>query len=110
MKRRVLVLMLILFILSVSSTCYAQSAFEKSMRKFGRGIANTVTGWIEIPKQIYEVSKEDNIGLGLTYGLAKGVGMSIIRTGSGVVDVVTFPFPINDYDPLLEPEFVFEQE
>lgn len=110
MRRKGIVLVLILLILSVSSACYAQTAFEKSMRKLGRGVANTVTGWIEVPKQIYEVGKDENIGLGLTYGLVKGVGMGIVRTGAGVIDIVTFPFPINDYEPLLEPEFVFESE
>lgn len=94
----------------MSSTCYAQGALEKCLRKLGRGIANTATGWMEVPKQMYIVSTEENIGLGLTWGLAKGVGMGVVRTGAGVLDTATFPFPINDYEPLLEPEFVFEQE
>ena len=36
-----------------------------------------------------------------------GIGRTVIRTGAGVYDVVTFPFPIQDYDPILEPEYVF---
>lgn len=110
MKKRILILLVITATLSLNSVCYAQGAFEKSMKKFGRGIINTATGWMEIPKQIYVTSSEENVALGLTWGTAKGVGMGVIRTGSGVIDMATFPFPINDYEPLLDPEFVFEQE
>ena len=43
--------------------------------------------------------------------LAKGIGMTIVRTGAGIYEVVTFPFPIpEDYGPVLEPEFVFSEE
>ncbi len=103
-------LVLVVAILTTASTSYAQNAFEKSMRKLGRGIVNTTTGWMEIPKQIYTESTDKNIAVGLTYGTAKGVGMGLVRTGAGVIDTVTFPFPINDYSPLLEPEFVFEKK
>jgi putative exosortase-associated protein (TIGR04073 family) len=45
----------------------------------------------------------------MTIGLAKGVGMTIVRTGAGVYETVTFPFPIPEgYGPVLEPEFVFK--
>lgn len=49
--------------------------------------------------------------MGLTIGLAKGLGMSVIRTGAGIYDAVTFPFPVpQDYEPLLEPEYVLGEE
>jgi len=31
----------------------------------------------------------------------------VLRVGSGFVDVLTFPFPINDNKPLMEPEFIY---
>lgn len=102
----VVVSLVILTMLSVSSTCYAQNA----LRKLGRGLANVLTGWIEIPKNIYDTSVEENIGMGLTVGLAKGIGMTVVRTGAGIYETITFPFPLpEDYEPLLEPEYVLSE-
>ena len=102
----VVVSLVILTMLSVSSMCYAQDA----LRKLGRGLANVLTGWIEIPKNIYDTSVEENIGMGLTVGLAKGIGMTVVRTGAGIYETITFPFPLpEDYEPLLEPEYVLSE-
>ena len=96
-----------ILILAVATSSYAQDP----AKKLGRGLANILTGWIELPKNIYDTSVEDNPLAGLTIGLAKGVGMTIVRTGAGIYEVVTFPFPIpEDYAPVLEPEFVFSEE
>jgi len=92
--------------LGFATQCYAQDP----AKKLGRGLANIVTGWVELPKNIYDTSVEENVLAGLTMGLAKGVGMTIVRTGAGVYETVTFPFPIpEDYQPVLEPEFVFSE-
>lgn len=94
-------------VLALATTSYAQDP----AKKLGRGLANILTGWIELPKNIYDVSVEENPLAGLTIGLAKGIGMTIVRTGAGIYEVVTFPFPIpEDYGPVLEPEFVFTEK
>jgi len=104
MKKGIIVIVALITILCVASTCYAQDPGKKLMR----GLANVVTGWVELPKNIYETSVEENVFAGLTIGLAKGIGMTIVRTGAGVYETITFPFPIpEDYAPVLEPEFVF---
>ena len=104
MKKGFIIIVALMMILSMASTSYAQDPGKKLMR----GLANIITGWVELPKNIYETSVEDNIFAGLTIGLAKGVGMTIVRTGAGVYETITFPFPIpEDYAPVLEPEFVF---
>lgn len=92
--------------IGMATQAYAQDP----AKKLGRGLANILTGWVELPKNIYETSVEENVLSGLTMGLAKGVGMTIVRTGAGVYETVTFPFPIpEDYKPVLEPEFVFSE-
>lgn len=97
--------MLILNLWSIN--CYSQNP----IKKLGRGVANVITGWVEIPKNVYDTTQDENIFMGLTIGLAKGLGMSVIRTGAGIYDAVTFPFPIpQDYEPLLEPEYVLGEE
>lgn len=104
---RILVVFFIaLAMLGAATHCYAQNPG----RKLGRGLANVLTGWVELPKNIYDTSVEENMLSGLTMGLAKGIGMTIVRTGAGVFEAVTFPFPIpEDYQPVLEPEFVFSE-
>ncbi|MDD5634088.1 MAG: exosortase system-associated protein, TIGR04073 family [Candidatus Omnitrophica bacterium] len=100
------VVCVVLAMVGVASQCYAQDP----AKKLGRGLANVLTGWVELPKNIYETSVEENMLTGITMGLAKGVGMTIVRTGAGVYEAVTFPFPIpEDYKPVLEPEFVFSE-
>ena len=108
MKYKGLIIAVVMvMVLAVATSSYAQDP----AKKLGRGLANILTGWIERPKNIYDVSVEDNPLAGLTIGLAKGIGMTIVRTGAGIYEVVTFPFPIpEDYGPVLEPEFVFSDE
>lgn len=105
---------LILCFIAVTLPAFAEegSIIEKMGKKLGRGIVNVVTGWIELPKNIYDTSVETNNPLmGITYGLVKGVGMTVVRTGAGAYDVATFLFPLpEDYKPILEPEFVFEEK
>jgi len=94
-----------------AAPCFAQGdVIEKMGRKLGRGIVNMATGWIEIPKTIYDVSVETNPFTGVTYGALKGAGMTVVRTGAGVYDVVTFLFPAPaDYMPIFDPEFVLSR-
>ena len=93
----------VLFLLS-STVCFAQDP----MTKLGRGVANSLTGWAELPKNVYDTSVQENAFVGATLGLARGVGMAIVRTGAGLLEVVSFPFPApEDYKPILEPEYVF---
>ena len=106
MKKGLMLAVVMVMVLAVASSAYAQDP----AKKLGRGLANILTGWIELPKNIYDTSVEDNPLAGLTIGLAKGIGMTIVRTGAGIYEVVTFPFPIpEDYGPVLEPEFVFSE-
>jgi putative exosortase-associated protein (TIGR04073 family) len=83
----------------------------KVSHKFSRGVVNVATSPLEIPKKSYiESSRSDQwmetFGR-LFSGTFIGLGRTVARTGAGVFDLITFPLPINDYDPILEPEYVF---
>lgn len=107
MKKTLAICVALVMILGIATVSYAQDP----AKKLGRGIANILTGWVELPKNIYNTSIETNPLVGLTVGTAKGIGMSIVRTGAGVYELITFPFPLpEDYMPILEPEFVFQTE
>ena len=102
----IIILVAVLMLVNMATASYAQDMGKKLYR----GLANIVTGWVELPKNIYDTSIEDNPLSGFTIGLAKGVGMTIVRTGAGVYETVTFPFPIPEgYTPVIEPEFVFDK-
>ena len=101
---QVVAVQVVALFLAASSVCFAQDAFSK----LGRGVANTLTGWVELPKNVYDTSVEDNALTGMTLGLAKGAGMMLVRTGAGIFEIATFPFALpENYEPLLEPEYVF---
>lgn len=98
-------------ILTAAAPCFAQGdVIEKMGKKLGRGIVNIATGWVEIPRNIYDVSVETNPFTGITYGALKGAGLTIVRTGAGVYDIATFLFPVpHDYLPVIDPEFVLSK-
>ena len=107
MRKFISVLVAVVIISSLIATpCFAQDA----LRKLGRGLVNSLTGVVEIPKKVILISKNDNILLGLTWGLVKGAGTGLLRTAAGVYETVTFPIPAPaDYEPMVHPEFVFEE-
>ena len=83
----------------------------KAFGKLARGAANTVTGWVEIPKRVYETSVSSGPFAGWTWGLLRGLGHGFVRTIGGVYEVVTFPFRApRDYRPVIRPEYVFTCE
>jgi len=100
------VLLATLAILNIASPSFAQDA----TKKLGRGLVNILTGWIELPRNIYKTSVESNPLTGITVGLAKGLGMTVVRTGAGIYETATFPFPLpQEYKPILEPEYVLDK-
>ena len=64
------------------------------VEKLSRGIANCAFGPLELPMKWYDVSFQSGGIVGLTYGTLKGVLYVIAREVVGVVDIITFPFPL----------------
>ena len=83
----------------------------KAFSKATRGLCNTITGWVEIPKRVHETSQQDGALSGLTWGLLRGLGHGFIRTAAGLYELVTFPFPAPPgYQSVIQPEYVFTDE
>ena len=75
--------------------------------KLGRGTVNLLTGWIEIPKNIAKRWREYDPFTGFIVGGCEGAAWGLGRTATGAYDMVTFFLPIpEDYQPLMEPEFI----
>lgn len=88
-----------------------QQIVDGMATKGARGAVNVLTGWGEIPKQIYVTGVEDGWLKGALVGPLKGVGMTVVRTVSGAGELLTFflAFP-GFYDPWIEPRFVWMKE
>ena len=98
---------LIICLLCIQSTCFAQNM----LRKVGRGVANIATSAFEIPISIQEKFYSDGPMAACTYGLVDGIYKLIRRTVVGAYEIITFPIPFPaDYAPIVEPEFLFAPE
>ena len=76
----------------VLSSCTPAWA-QDPIHKMGRGVVNVLTGWIEIPKQMFSGAHQDNQIMGAARGLVNGAGMGLLRIGVGLFEAVTFPIP-----------------
>jgi putative exosortase-associated protein (TIGR04073 family) len=75
-------------------------------RKFGRGLAAMTCGFLEVPGNIVETSRERGPGWGITLGFAEGLGKLVVRELVGVYEFVTAPFPVpGGYKPIIQPEY-----
>jgi putative exosortase-associated protein (TIGR04073 family) len=75
-------------------------------RKFGRGLAAMTCGFLEVPGNIVETSRERGPAWGATLGFAEGLGKLVVRELVGVYEFVTAPLPVPaGYEPILRPEF-----
>lgn len=74
--------------------------------KLTQGFFNTTTGFIELPKNVINISHDQNIFVGLTWGVVRGVAHSVNRTVVGVAELITAPIVTNDY---ITPRFAWER-
>jgi putative exosortase-associated protein (TIGR04073 family) len=73
-------------------------------RKFSRGLSN-VTEFArmgEIRRSVEQTALWDGTEQAYTLGFMRGLNRSLVRTGVGIYEIVTFPIP--DYDPIFFPE------
>ena len=99
-----------LFIMSLlffatSNLAFAHQYPDKVVEKLGNGLANAVTGFVEIPKTVSIVGDRDGILYGMTTGLFKGIGYAVGRSLSGAFDIATFLIPTTT---LTKPAFIWD--
>jgi len=91
----------------------------RPVEKLGRGIANVGFSPLEIFIRWMEVKNDQGGIAGITYGSLRGVCYTVARIGVGVVDILTFPFPLPDcpnyendygwgYGPIMRPAWVVD--
>ena len=81
---------------------------EKMAVKFTRGLTNTVTCIVELPKQTI-LTGRDMGPVGYIVGPIKGVGMTLYRGVIGIAETIFCVVPQPGYyDPMIDPEFVWQ--
>lgn len=83
---------------------------EKALTKLGRGLSNVMFGWAEIPVT-FNTKMQQGRPLAYLLGVVPVVGTAraVMRTSTGVFEMVSFPFSDRsvNYDAVLEPEYIF---
>ncbi len=84
--------------------------FEKWSFKMSRGVINSASCWVELPRNIYVETKSNAI-IGPLKGVFKGLGLTVTRAVAGVMDLATFG-TVDDtytvYDQYSVPYFVWQ--
>lgn len=83
----------------------AHSYAEGVGDKLAHGLANTITGIGEIPKNIIINTNEKGAAYGVPVGLLTGIVHGVGRTLVGAVDLVTFVIPTK---PIIYPDFIWK--
>ena len=75
-------------------------------RKLGRGISNFFIAPAEVFVTVTTVNTYDGNSAAAGYGVVRGVGRSGARHIAGLIEMLTFPFPIwrDSYYPMLPPD------
>lgn len=94
----------ILFLFS-SQAIASDSYVNNSAEKFASGVANAVTGWVELPKNIILTSQKEGPVYGVTIGLGMGIMHTVGRSLIGVLDAATFFIPTK---PSVNPPFIWQ--
>ncbi len=89
--------LLILVTVAIAGTSFADitappGAKYRRFGKLGRGLANIIYGWTEVPMQWTRSNTHDGSSEA-AYGLTWGAYKTVVRVAWGLYDVVTFPFP-----------------
>jgi len=72
-------------------------------RKLGRGLSNFFLAPAEIPVTVLKVAYDEGDNAAAGYGVVRGVGRSATRHVAGLLEILTWPFPVwrESYYPLL---------
>jgi putative exosortase-associated protein (TIGR04073 family) len=116
-SRKVLTLGIIILTALIAQAAHADSVLgdpeystKPASMKLWRGVVNTATGWCELIRQPIVCTMEDGI-VGVPVGIINGVVMTVVRTGAGIIEAVTFPVPLEEgvgYDSLMNPDYVWQ--
>lgn len=75
----------------------------------GRGAANTLTGWVEVPHCLVYESVRVPV-FGFAFGCVKGAGFAVLRTVIGLVDFTTLGLTGEELYSEDIPDFIWQAD
>ncbi len=99
------ILVISIVFLATPNLVLADQYPDKVVEKLGNGLANAVTGVVEIPKTITIVGNRDGVIHGMTVGFLLGIANTIGRSLSGAFDIATFLIPTT---PFVKPSYIWD--
>jgi len=78
-------------------------------RKLGRGMSNFFVAPTEFFVTVNQVNQTEGNSAGAGYGVWRGLGRTGARHVAGLIEILTFPFPIwhHSYYPILPPDIPY---
>lgn len=99
----------LIILIALLVLCQNVSFAGDPIKKLGRGLANTTTGWTEILTTTSRHIEDKGFLGGAIFGIPAGIMRALWRTSAGIYETVTFPVPVpKNYEPIIEPEFVVD--
>ena len=102
MRKAIALGLVFMMVLTIAAPAYAR--VTKGGKKLEKGVVSIITAPLEIPKQIYNTSNEQNALIGITAGTLKGAASFVVKTLSGIFNVLTAPFGTTEVESELFPE------
>ncbi|MBM3887872.1 MAG: exosortase system-associated protein, TIGR04073 family [Verrucomicrobia bacterium] len=84
----------ICIVAAVAMVCATNVQADSAGTKLCRGLAGVGLGFLELPGNMVEVSKEEGVAMGLSGGFFKGLMMTIVRYTVGIYETLTFPIAV----------------
>jgi putative exosortase-associated protein (TIGR04073 family) len=106
MKQTLKTLLVVVTLCLVTPQIASATTYPDRMgTKLGNGLANIVTGIVEIPKAVINGNRKSGAAYAATGGVMTGMVHMMGRTLLGAADLVTFMIPTK---PIITPDFVWQ--
>jgi putative exosortase-associated protein (TIGR04073 family) len=106
MKQSLKTLVVVLSLCFLTPNMASATTYPDRMgTKLGNGMANIITGIVEIPKAVINGNRKNGAAYAATAGFMTGMVHMMGRTLCGAADVVTFMIPTK---PIINPDFVWQ--
>ena len=105
MKKTIQILFLLIALSLLPGIAMAHNYSTKVGEKLGNGIANAVTGVVEVPKTMIITGRRHGATYGMTAGFFTGLFHTVGRSLAGALDIATFLVPTT---PIVQPNYVWD--
>lgn len=96
-KRLILSTCLLTGSLFLTPSANADDYLSGVSNKLSQGIANMASGFLELPKNVINITDEDNILMGMTWGVLRGSIEGVSRTLVGSIEFISSPIPSGEF-------------